>query len=141
MRTDHIIALLSGIRERAHALISAELERRGHPGLAPSHGAILARLYEQGALSMSVLAREIGRRKNTVTSLVRKLEAAGYVRRQEDPEDDRVTLVALTEKGEAFRADFKEVSDILLAKVWGRMDGPRKAKLVAGLEELLRNLG
>lgn len=140
MRTDHVIALLADIRGRAHEFIAAELERRGHPGLAPSHGAILARLYEQGPLPMGVLAQGVGRRKNTLTTLVRKLEAAGYVQRQPDPRDSRITRVALTAKGEAFRPDFSEVSRILLERTWGSLDRSRQEALVAGLEEILRNL-
>lgn len=141
MRTDHVIALIADIRERAHEWIVAELTRRGHPGIVPSHGAILARLYDQGPMAMNALATAIGRRKNTVTVLVRKLEATGYVRRQGSPDDSRVTLVALTDKGEAFRGDFEAVSTALLARVWGGMDDARRQELVAGLETVRDNLG
>lgn len=140
MSTNHVMALIGGIRSRAHELLTAELRRRGHPGLVPSHGAILARLYEQGPLPMSVLAQGIGRRKNTVTTLVRKLEDAGYVLRTPDPTDSRVSLVGLTAKGEAFRAEFQDISTLLLTTVWGDMAPERREQLVVGLEELLRNL-
>jgi MarR family transcriptional regulator, organic hydroperoxide resistance regulator len=141
MRTDHVIDLVSRIREQAHARITTALARRGHAGLVPSHGSILARLYEQGPQPMGALAQAIGRRKNTVTSLVRKLEAAGYARRLNDPTDSRISLVALTEKGQAFRADFEAISTALLATVWGGMATSRRESLVAGLEEILANLG
>ena len=140
MRTDQVIDLLSKIRERAHAVLAAELELRGHPGLVPSHGSILIRLYEQGALSMGALAKSIGRRKNTVTTLVHKLETAGYVRRQEAPGDDRITLVALTPKGEAFRADFMAISNLLLARTWGRITTSQRDAVMDGLEAMFDNL-
>lgn len=141
MQTGQIIHLISMVHDRTGELIRAELERSGPVGLVPSHGAILAMLYAHGALPMNALAQGIGRRKNTVTTLVRKLEDAGFVRRNTDLADSRVTLVTLTEKGEAFRADFRETSARLLAKVWGDMDELRKRELVAGLETLLSNLG
>jgi MarR family transcriptional regulator, organic hydroperoxide resistance regulator len=141
MHEGQIIDLISRIRGRAHERIAAELERRGHPGLVPSHGAVLAMLYGGGALPMSVLARGVGRRKNTLTALVRKLEELGYVRRGQDPADSRVTLVSLTPRGEAFRADFDAVSGLLLGTVWGGMESGRRAELLRGLEELLANLG
>ncbi|MCB2186245.1 MAG: MarR family transcriptional regulator [Deltaproteobacteria bacterium] len=140
MSTEHIVALIGSVRARAHELISRELERRGHGRLAPSHGAILVLLYKQGPLPMGALAQAIDRRKNTVTSLVGKLEAAGYVRRQPSPEDQRVSLVALTEQGEAFRADFDAVSEKLLRTIWGDMPPSQREALVAGLEQLLANL-
>jgi DNA-binding MarR family transcriptional regulator len=141
MATDHVVSLISRIRDRANALIVSELMRRGHPGLAPSHGAILARLYAAGPTAMGTLAASIGRKKNTVTVLVRKLEEAGYVQRQVSGLDSRVSLVALTEKGEAFRKDFQEISDLLLTGVWGGMAATQREALVAGLERLLNNLG
>lgn len=140
MTTDRILDLASRVRRRANERITAELERLGHPGLAPTHGAILARLYAEGAQPMSALAQAIGRRKNTVTALVRKLKAAGYVSTRQSAGDSRVTLVALTRKGEAFRADFEAISVALLARTWGDMAQARREAVVAGLEEVLRNL-
>ncbi len=141
MTTDKIINLASQVRRRANERIATELERLGHPGLAPSHGAILARLYTVGAQPMSALAEAIGRRKNTVTALVRKLKATGYVSTRQGVGDSRVTLVALTRKGEAFRAEFETLSVQLLAAAWGDMAQARREAVVEGLEEVLRNLG
>jgi len=140
MQTEHVIDLISRLRGRANEHIAAELTRLNHPGLAPSHGAILAALSALGAQPMSSLAENIGRRKNTVTALVRKLKAAGYVSTRRDAQDSRVTLVALTRKGEALRTDFDAVSRALLVRTWGGMDASRREALVAGLEELLHNL-
>ncbi|OLN26166.1 Transcriptional regulator, MarR family [Desulfovibrio sp. DV] len=141
MPTDHVVSLISRVREKANALIVAQLERRGHPDLAPSHGAILATLYACGPVPMGVLAKSIDRKNNTLTVLVRKLESAGYVCRQAAPSDSRVALIALTPKGEGFRKDFQEISDTLLAAVWGTMEDTSKEALVAGLERVLANLG
>jgi len=140
MRTEQIIHLISMIHDRAGELIRAELDRRGPAGLVPSHGSILAMLYAHGPLPMNALAQGIGRRKNTVTTLVRKLEDAGFVQRSTDPADSRVTMVGLTDRGEAFRADFAEISGRLLAKIWGDMDPARRQELTAGLEEILGNM-
>ena len=141
MSTDHVVALMGRILEKANGLIARELVKRGHPGLAPSHGAILAKLYARGALPMGALAEAIGRKKNTVTTLVAKLEREGYVARTTSTEDSRVTLVSLTPKGEAFREDFQAVSKVLLTAVWGDMPDADKAKAVHSLEHILKNLG
>ncbi|UZP66699.1 MarR family transcriptional regulator [Desulfovibrio mangrovi] len=140
MKTDHVVSLLGKVLEKANGLIAAALEERGHPGLVPSHGAILVRLYEQGSLPMGVLAESIGRKKNTVTTLIKKLEEEGYVKRTPSLADSRVSLISLTAKGEAFRSDFLAVSDKLLSAVWGDMEVAEREVLVAGLERLARNL-
>ncbi len=141
MQTEHVIALVSRIRESANALLVSELARLGHPDLAPSHGAILAVLYDRGELPMGALAQAIGRKKNTLTVLVRKLEQAGYVQRTVSPGDSRVSMIALTAKGEAFREDFGAISRMLLSRVWGDMEQGQREVLVQGLERILVNLG
>jgi DNA-binding MarR family transcriptional regulator len=142
MNTDGIIALAARVRARANEIIAQELRQRGVLGLVPSHGAILHHLFlQEGPLPMGRLAQLIGRKKNTVTTLVRKLEKHGYVERQPDPTDSRVSLVGLTPQGAAFRNYLDEISEMLLSRVWGHMPLAERQALVAGLEKILANLG
>jgi DNA-binding MarR family transcriptional regulator len=141
MNTDRVIALISEIREGANKLIAQELARRGVNGIVSSHGNILVQLYRHGPMPMSRLAELIGRKKNTLTVLVRKLDKAGYVKLGKSPGDNRVTVVELTEKGEEFRRQFQEISKVLLDRVWGDMPREQREILFAGLEKINRNLG
>lgn len=140
MNTDGVIGLIARIREKANELIAEQLEQRGISGIVSSHGNILVQLYRHGPLPMNRLAALIGRKKNTLTVLVRKLHQAGYVRLGKSPEDQRVTMVELTEKGEAFRQQFQEISRVLLERVWGGMPRAEREALFAGLEKLEANL-
>lgn len=140
MKTDHIIALVSRIRGEANNLLVTELEKYGHGGLAPSHGAILHALSVRGPMPMGALAAAIGKQKNTVTTLVGKLEQAGYVLKAPSREDSRVTLVSLSPKAVAAGPDFAAISQTLLSAVWGDMTQAEKETLVQGLEKILRNI-
>ena len=140
MKTDHVVSLVSRIREQANTLLVAELAKRGHNGLAPSHGAILHALAAHGPMPMSALAEAIGKQKNTVTTLVGKLEQAGYVLKTPSHEDSRVTLVSLSAKAVAAGPDFAAISQTLLDAVWGEMPQAEKETLVQGLEKILRNI-
>ena len=140
MKTDHIVALISRIREQANNLLVAELAKRGHAGLAPSHGAILHTLSERGPMPMSALAEAIGKQKNTVTTLVGKLEQAGYVSKTPSREDSRVILVSLLPKAVAAGPDFAAISQNLLSAVWADMPQAEREALVLGLEKILRNI-
>lgn len=140
MKTDHIVALISRIREQANNLLVAELAKRGHAGLAPSHGAILHALAERGPMPMSALAEAIGKQKNTVTTLVGKLEQAEYVFKTPSREDSRVTLVSLSPKAVEAAPDFAAISQILLSAVWADMPQAEREALVLGLEKVLRNI-
>ena len=140
MKTDHIVALVSRIREQANSLLVAELAKKGHTGLAPSHGAILHVLSDRGSMHMSALAEAIGKQKNTVTTLVNKLEKAGYVVKSPSPDDSRVTMVSLSDKALAARSDFAAISQTLLNAVWADMPQAEKESLVLLLEKVLRNI-
>ena len=140
MKTNHVVALISRIREQANNLLVAELAKHGHSGLAPSHGAILHVLSERGPMPMGALAAAIGKQKNTVTTLAGKLEQAGYVLKTPSPEDSRVTLVSLSPKAVAAAPDFATISQTLLNSGWGDMQQAEKEALVLGLEKVLRNI-
>ena len=57
--------------------------------------------------------RELGRRlyldSGTLTPLLKKLEAAGFVRRERSETDERVTRIFLTEEGRALRERCLEI--------------------------------
>jgi DNA-binding MarR family transcriptional regulator len=140
MKTTHIVSLISRIRYRANRLLLRELKARRICDLAPSHGDIISILFEVKTTSMRILAERINRDKSTVTALVRKLVALGYVETLEDPQDRRVTLVRLTEKGWDMKETFDEISRILLDTVYHGLSQQEKEEIVAGLERIERNL-
>lgn len=105
-----IFANASRLREMGNAYIQAELRSAGLTGLAPSHGDILACLLVQDACPMGELARQVRRSKSTVTTLVEKLEQAGYVERVPDGQDSRSIRVCLTTRGKELRPVFDRVS-------------------------------
>lgn len=140
MKPEYIIFLISRIRERANRFILQELKTRNIQGLIPSHGAILAVLAKGKALSMQQLARMIDRDKSTVTALVDKLVALGYVEKHKDSADQRITLVQLTEKGKTRRPEFEAISQNLIAKVYKGISEGEKQILVEILTKIKNNL-
>ncbi|WP_300669100.1 MarR family transcriptional regulator [Desulfoluna sp.] len=139
MKTDHIIALISQVREKSNAFILSKLKELGIEGLAPSHGAILVNLFRESPLAMKELALRIGRDKSTLTSLVNKLEKLGYVEKQNDPSDSRVTLIALSLSGDELQPDFDYVSAKLLGRAFYGFSEPEKEQVVRLLERMKGN--
>ncbi len=103
----HLLALA---HERAHRWLATELAASGPKGLAPSHGDILALLFDKGEASMHEIAAFARRTKPTTTVLVDKLEALGYVARVPSATDARSVVVRLTPAGEALRPAFDAIS-------------------------------
>jgi len=114
MKRNNTFSLIAQARGAANDYLSRELNAHGINGLVPTHGGILWALGRNGQMTMKELADEIRRNKSTVTALVSKLELQGYVERISSEEDNRVTLVRLTEKGMDLRETFGEISDGLM---------------------------
>lgn len=87
----------------ANRFLVSELRRRGVTDIVPSHGDILNYLLRHDGATSTDIAVGSHRTKPTVTVLVDKLIAAGYVERRRSTKDRRETEVWLTEKGRALR--------------------------------------
>jgi DNA-binding MarR family transcriptional regulator len=126
------------IRDAVNNLILSELNKHGVNGIVPSHGDILVCLYEKNGLSVKELAEKIHRTQPTVTVLVDKLQKLGYVERIKSWEDNRVTLVNLTEKGIQLKPIFSEVSEKLNTVIYGALTNNEKEQLEFLLEKVLK---
>ncbi len=107
----NLLSLISKIREYGNHFIIEELKKNGAKGLVPSHGDILACLYEQNKMTMKDISEKIRRTRPTVTVLVDKLEKLGYVKRETSKEDNRYTYIVLTKKGLDFKPVFEKISN------------------------------
>jgi DNA-binding MarR family transcriptional regulator len=91
---------------RAYTLFTALGLYRGQPP-------ILTTLLEQDGRTHSELAEALRIQPATVTKMARRLEQAGFVTRQPDPSDQRVSRVYLTAAARSIQADMIQVSHIL----------------------------
>jgi DNA-binding MarR family transcriptional regulator len=69
-------------------------------GLHPGQETILFALHEHGPLSQVQLAEQAGCEPPSITGMVRKLQAAGFVDRHQAPTDARSQIVELTAAGQ-----------------------------------------
>lgn len=99
---------------------------------------VMVVLWEEEGLGIKGVAERLQQDPGSITPLVKRLEAEGYVTRGRSPEDERNLVLTLTEKGRALRADGLKVSEqiahacaITLEDVEG---------LAAGLAKLNGNL-
>ncbi len=75
------------------------LRQQADAGLTPTQLAALATIDRCGPLPLGALAEAEQVAAPTVTKIVDKLEDAGWVTRQEDPQDRRVKQVAVSRAG------------------------------------------
>jgi DNA-binding MarR family transcriptional regulator len=85
---------------KASRQLSLYLESRtAEGGVSPTEGHILTYLRGYAPASVGDLVRVFGIKQSTFTSMLDRLEAAGLVTREVNPEDRRSFLVHLTDEG------------------------------------------
>jgi DNA-binding MarR family transcriptional regulator len=70
-------------------------------GLSASAGFLLSTVSREGPSRLCVLATKEGVSQPSMSQLIQRLERQGLVTRSTDPDDGRVTLVAIAEAGQA----------------------------------------
>jgi MarR family transcriptional regulator, organic hydroperoxide resistance regulator len=72
-------------------------------GLTHPQYLVMLALWESDQLSVRDLSRLLQLDPGTLSPLLKRLEAAGYVRRERNPHDERALAVVLTPEGRALR--------------------------------------
>ena len=88
-----------GIHVAYHALGERLEASLGSMGLSPSEGVVLRAIRRQPGAAITVIRRATGLKRTTLSSLLRRLEAAAYVRRDRMSWDGRTAGLYLTSVG------------------------------------------
>jgi DNA-binding MarR family transcriptional regulator len=140
MRKNNAIVLIGVLREKVHFMLEAELREAGITDLAASQGAVIAVLFKhEGKLPMKEIARLVRRDKSTVTYLTDKLFQNGYVHKEKDSTDKRVSYISLTDKAWKIQGLFSEISNRLNEKFYGSLSNEESQMLEELLEIIDRN--
>ncbi|TGL82081.1 MarR family winged helix-turn-helix transcriptional regulator [Leptospira yasudae] len=136
VQPEKIVHLLSGISERIFFSLSLSYEKEGYKDISPPQGAVLCALRNQMPESMTSISKKIFRDRSTVTQLVKKLIAKGYVERFKSTKDSRVSEIVLTEKGKAARSAVIRSSRKMFAKIYKNTTYEERRILISLLEKV-----
>lgn len=89
---------LNGLISASHAL-HVEAAARFDSSLQPAAFHIVRWLYSFGPANAAALAEAIAMDRSSVSRLVKRLEALGYVRKEASPDDGRGVVLSLTDTG------------------------------------------
>jgi DNA-binding MarR family transcriptional regulator len=95
--------LLAMAMQRWNEMLRDGFVREGFPQVRPSFGSVLVPLFEEDGLRVGELARRSRLTKQTMTTMVRAVEAARLVRQRADKQDRRATRVWLTAEARRFQ--------------------------------------
>ena len=86
-------------------------------GLTHPQYLVMLALWESEPLRVSELSKLLELDPGTLSPLLKRLEAAGYLRRERDPHDDRALAVVLTERGRALRDDAEAIPPAIVERL------------------------
>lgn len=101
-------------------------------GLTYPQYLVMLVLWEQQPQTVGALGARLYLDSGTLTPLLKRMEAAGYITRTRDPEDERRVVIGLTDKGKALREQAVHVP--------GTIANGRTPEGIEELRESVRNL-
>ncbi len=87
-------------------------------GLTYPQFIVMMVLWEHGQTTMKALSEKVMLDSSTLTPLLKKLEAAGYVTRARNKDDERVLDITATDKGMSMKLDGQRAA-VTLAEATG----------------------
>ena len=114
-------------------------EREGFPQVRPSFGSVLVPLFEEDGLRIGELARRSRLTKQTMTTMVRVVEAIGFVKQEPDAEDHRATRVWLTAQARRFQPAAERILEnveVRAAGAEGGVDLPAARRWLKSFSEI-----
>jgi DNA-binding MarR family transcriptional regulator len=134
-----ILPLASALRLVVSRL-ARRLRQQAEPGITASQLSILATVDRHGAMTLSDLAQHERVTPPTITATMGRLEAAGYVTRETDVSDKRVTRISLSREGRRFLERVRSRKNAYLTRRLSRLDAADRAALARAAEILERLL-
>ncbi|MCD6072016.1 MAG: MarR family transcriptional regulator [Microvirga sp.] len=93
----------------SHAFSRAYRQFLDPLGLTYPQYVVLLVLWEQDGLTVREIGDQLFLDSGTLTPLLKRLEAAGHIRRARDKQDERQVRISLTETGRALRDKAEEI--------------------------------
>lgn len=109
-------------------------------GLFNGHPPMLFHLRRQPGITQKELAQRMEISPASVTTSIRRMEAAGLVRREKDTADGRVTHLYLTDEGERMDAACASGRDFLIANLYRGLSPQETSTLYTLLDKMILNL-
>jgi DNA-binding MarR family transcriptional regulator len=130
--------LCFAIYAAAHAFGQAYRPHLEPHGLTYPQYLVLVQLWEQDDRTVRALGDGLFLDSGTLTPMLKRMEAAGWVTRRRDPRDERVVRVSLTPRAEALRAPARDIHQALGCAA--QMSAEEMARLRDGVTRLVGRL-
>jgi DNA-binding MarR family transcriptional regulator len=86
-------------------------------GLTHPQYLVMLALWEEAPLRVSEVAERLSLEPATLSPLLKRLEAMGYVERRRDPQDERAVAVSLTPRGRRLRSRAERIPPAVVERL------------------------
>ena len=132
--------LVARIHQLSGRIFARMLKEHGVEEINPAQGRIMFVLWRQDGLPISDLARRTQLGKSTLTSMLDRLERAGWLKREPSSRDRREIIIRRTEKDKALEKLYVQVSEKMTDVWYDGFGGQDIDRLEADLQKILENL-
>lgn len=125
------------IRQMVEAVRNKNTSKLGPLGdTTRGRGRVLALLKQKDGVSTKEMATVMGIRVSSLNEVLGKMEKDGYVERSASPDDRRVMLVWLTDKGKAVELPDQKMPEI----IFGKLNQGAQNQLCMYFEQMISSL-
>ena len=125
---------------RLSGRVFARMLREYDIEINPAQGRILFVLWREDGIPIRELVKRTSLGKSTLTSMLDRLEEAGYIARERSESDRRVVLVRRTDKDRAAQAAYEHVSAAMSSVFYRGLTDDEIGTFERTLERILDNL-
>lgn len=136
-RSDAVL-LADTIRTVSRATVSATRSAKGLPKLPEAQVAVLRTLRSSPALTPAELAQRLDLARPTVSNLLRDLDAAGYLVREQSEVDRRSMTLTITDRAREVQDAFQRGRVEVVTAAWAALAECDRAALIAATPALRR---
>lgn len=115
-RPARLAILLPALARRFRERLSAALNQQRYSDLRPGVGQLFGLIGDQGR-RLQTIASVLGVSKQAIAATAAELEALGYARRAEDPQDRRQVILSLSPRGRKLLSEVVAGVDALEAEI------------------------
>ncbi|WP_167881459.1 MarR family winged helix-turn-helix transcriptional regulator [Leptospira biflexa] len=116
--------------------MTSSYKKEGYEDITPPQGAVLCVLRNKTRETMTSISKQIYRDRSTVTQIVKKLEINGYVERDKNINDSRISEIFLTEKGKIARVAIIRSSRKMFSRIYKNTTFEERRFLISLLEKI-----
>ena len=132
--------LITKIHQLSGRIFARQLRAHGIHEINPAQGRILFVLWENDGIAIEQLAKRTQLSKSTLTSMLDRLEADGFLVREPSLADRRKILIRRTAKDRALQQVYLAVSAEMIALFYQGLSEAEIDRFEADLQRILANL-